>query len=251
MAPIDFEKELKDKLHSRELEPSEQAWERISARLEGSRPSKRRGPGLWIGLAAASIALLAGYLWMWDARVEPSPDPVVGTPEVEAPPDPFASPPVPFQEIPSGKGDNPVADLESPPGRKEAGVESAPGMAVRQPSRERAEPAVASVGSGQQNGVSPGTADLAGEIALPEASAGAPGQQEAEGIRDREVDLLLMRAREAIALQDRRDTLSGVDPMALLDRAEDELDQTFRDQILEKLKTGISKVRTAVADRNK
>jgi len=38
--------------------------------------------------------------------------------------------------------------------------------------------------------------------------------------------------------------------MALLTEVEGELDQSFRDQIFEKLKSGFLKVRTAVADRN-
>ena len=41
-----------------------------------------------------------------------------------------------------------------------------------------------------------------------------------------------------------------VDAVALLNEVEVELDQSFRDQIFDRLKTGFMKVRTALADRN-
>jgi hypothetical protein len=41
-----------------------------------------------------------------------------------------------------------------------------------------------------------------------------------------------------------------VEAIALLNQAEDELDQSFRDHIFEALKDGFFKVRTAVASRN-
>jgi hypothetical protein len=42
-----------------------------------------------------------------------------------------------------------------------------------------------------------------------------------------------------------------VDPFILLAQAEDELDQTFREKIMEKVKSGVTRLRTAVAQNNK
>lgn len=65
-----------------------------------------------------------------------------------------------------------------------------------------------------------------------------------------EVDELLRNAQEEI-LRDKLFKQNGsVDAMALLTEVEDELDQSFRDQIFESLKAGFLKVRTAVAERN-
>jgi len=41
-----------------------------------------------------------------------------------------------------------------------------------------------------------------------------------------------------------------VDAMALLIEVEDEIDQSFRDRIFKKLKDGLFKARTAIANRN-
>ena len=69
-------------------------------------------------------------------------------------------------------------------------------------------------------------------------------------VSDAEVDSLLRAAQKQI-LTDKLFTQNGsVDAMGLLAEVEDELDETFRDQIFDALKDGYLKLRTAVADRN-
>lgn len=69
-------------------------------------------------------------------------------------------------------------------------------------------------------------------------------------VSDAEVDSLLRKAQRQI-MADKLFTKSGsVDAMTLLAEVEDELDESFRDQIFDALKEGYFKLRTAVADRN-
>ncbi|MEC3965454.1 hypothetical protein [Flagellimonas halotolerans] len=69
-------------------------------------------------------------------------------------------------------------------------------------------------------------------------------------VSDAEVDSLLRAAQRQI-LTDKLFSESGsVDAMSLLAEVEDELDESFRDQIFDALKSGYLKLRTAVADRN-
>ncbi len=71
-----------------------------------------------------------------------------------------------------------------------------------------------------------------------------------KGVSDAEVDSLLRQAQKQI-MADRLFPKNGsVDAMSLLAEVEDELDESFRDQIFEALKEGYFKLRTAVADRN-
>jgi len=44
MAPVEFEKELKKRLRSRETRPSEEAWDRIADRLDAEDPGRRKKP---------------------------------------------------------------------------------------------------------------------------------------------------------------------------------------------------------------
>ncbi|MEX0315532.1 MAG: hypothetical protein AB3N18_15250 [Allomuricauda sp.] len=68
-------------------------------------------------------------------------------------------------------------------------------------------------------------------------------------VSEAEVDSLLRAAQRQI-LVDQILKSDKVDAMALLSEVEDELDESFRDQIFEALKDGYFKLRTAVADRN-
>ena len=71
-----------------------------------------------------------------------------------------------------------------------------------------------------------------------------------EDLTDLEVASLLRKAQEEILTEKLINSDNSVNPEALLSQVEEELDQSFRDKILQKLKSGYNKVRTAVADRN-
>ena len=71
-----------------------------------------------------------------------------------------------------------------------------------------------------------------------------------EDVTDAEVDSLLRNAQEDLMAERAMQDEQGVDATALLAGVEDELNESFRDQVFERLKNGFVKVRTAVADRN-
>ena len=249
MAPIDFEKELQKRWASREIKPREQAWARLSDRLEQEGPVVRRGPGPWMFMAAASIALLIGFfLFREPAEEVPLLNPVVRTPEVEIPagvtpaperealPDSrepaaesFAeSQAEPRQDRPGGKKENRVAGPDQP-----------------QLFDQAATPLLAENGENGFPEEAHDAADPEAPLAIAEAEPGPEGALEAE------MEALLRNARESIGQQSQPGSLSPVDARALLDRAEDELDQTFRERIMEKLKSGVARSRTSVVNRDK
>lgn len=69
-------------------------------------------------------------------------------------------------------------------------------------------------------------------------------------VSDAEIDSLLRAAQRDILSEQLFTPDGGVDAMALLTEVEDELDESFRNQIFDALKDGYFKLRTAVADRN-
>jgi UDP-N-acetylglucosamine pyrophosphorylase len=75
-------------------------------------------------------------------------------------------------------------------------------------------------------------------------------ESEAIQVSEAEVDSLLRAAQFDILKEKVFQDNGKVDAMALLSEVETELDQTFRDKIFTKLKEGLFKARTAVADRN-
>ena len=249
MAPVEFEKELKKRLRSREARPSEEAWDRIAQRLDAEGPVHRRNPRWWIGLAAASVALLASVVFFWP-QPEPLPvtGPVVETPEVQRP-EPGKKQEARSLDLVPEPGQAPVAlkteaEKPGPSGSRE----------VREPAAFKAvgsEGATASLGtlspleeSGRILELTPGTLDTLYQEVVALENAG-------ESVSDAQIDSLLREALQALATEEGSGNQSSVDPAILLAQAEDELDLTFREQILEKLKTEYTRIRNSVADRSK
>ncbi|OUS00467.1 hypothetical protein A9Q86_10880 [Flavobacteriales bacterium 33_180_T64] len=58
MAPIKFDNTIKDKLEKRALQPSNDAWDKLSNRLEDHDKKNSRGLFLYIGLAASIVGVL-------------------------------------------------------------------------------------------------------------------------------------------------------------------------------------------------
>jgi hypothetical protein len=250
MAPIDFEKELQERLRSREVKPSPQAWERISARLEEEGPAPSGKPWGWVGLAAASVVILLGFLVLWEPAGEsPAMDSVVESPEAQVPGEQQVQQAQDLIADPSTKAADAIVsgEPEAPADRK--GSESRTQGVVKNQNSNDVATAIASV-EVKQDEAFPGEASV-DKAETTVVLEGAPKALPVEQGLDDEIDALLQQAQESIALQQEKDTLSAVDAMTLLDRAEDELDQTFREKIMTKIKSGVTKLRTAVAERRK
>lgn len=249
MAPVEFEKELRKRLRSREARPSEDAWGRIADRLDAEGPGRRRNPRWWIGLAAASVALLASLVFFWQ-QPEPLPvtGPVVETPGVQTPVPEKIQQAQSLDLVPDS-ANAPVALIpeEEKPLPSDARQVSEP--TAFQPTRS--EGATASLGelstvedTGRIQELVTRELDAVHErvVAMENAK---------ESVSDARINSLLLEAMQAIAAEEGAGNQFSVDPSTLLAQAEDELDQTFREQILEKLKTEYTRIRNSVAARSK
>ena len=248
MAPVEFEKELKKRLRSREARPSEDTWDRIADRLDAEGPARRRTPRWWVGLAAASVAFVMALVFFWE-RPEPSPG---GGMVVEAP--------ATQKGAPKENPESPTEDFVGNPGQtglaqtsEGEGSESSDPLPV--PEHEAFQDVTKGDAVASQEEPASG-ADLTrierparqmdntyASIAMEEASK--------PSVVDAQVDSLLRQAQQAMARQDTLPERSSVDPSVLLAEAEDELDQTFREKIMEKVKSGVTRLRTSVAQNNK
>ena len=247
MVPTEFEKELKKRLRSREATPAEDTWDRIAARLEAEGPSPRPKPRWWVGLAAASIALLASLLFFWD---RPDPLPVLD-PVVEAPAEPVPGPEghqgVPSTSLPADTGQVGMesATLAAPSEIAEA-VQASPPVADHAKKTEKE--AVSTEKMAPSEGM--GRVDLPVNRlpeTTPDRGVATPGEN--GSVRDARIDSLLLQAQEAIAARDTTEAAPYADASALLAQAEEELDQTFREQMVQKLREGYNRMRQAVAAR--
>lgn len=64
MAPIKFEDNIREQLQERELQPSKDAWKKLSSKLNQEMPEKKAPTFLWMAVAASFVGLLwISTLW--------------------------------------------------------------------------------------------------------------------------------------------------------------------------------------------
>lgn len=242
-----FEKESKEKLNQRKIKPSERAWKAISEQLvEVKEPKKHKV--IWYAVAASLVGILILSFWFYTTSEKPviTPNELVDKPEkplnirnsqeVEVVQD--------QSKLEETTNSNPQPVVE-----KKVEKANLPDP-INDPPNEGAQLVTSESLDGERDNLGQRETALI-ETKLEEIMAQVNLlEQEKDEVTDLEIDSLLRRAqREILADKIFRED-NSVDAMALLNEVEVELDQTFRDQIFEKLKEGFIRVRTAVADRN-
>lgn len=258
MAPIDFEKNIAEKLKQREIMPTEEAWDKIASRLESQPSGKRSGFSRpWMYAVAAGLLLFIGLYQ--GLKVDPTvPDTL----------DPVPVAVKPNEEIPSFELEErqhtiltDEAGLESSEtgGASGEGVAGIPEETPTEPTSLNPLPLEDALPETREETVLAAAPEISQEEGLDriiseqlDAVVAQVDAMESEGVlvTDAEIDSLLQQAQEAIAQKPRLTSEGRVDAMALLDQAEFELDRSFREDIFEKLKSGFNKVRLAMAHKN-
>ena len=239
-----FEKHIREKLEAREISPSTDAWEKISEGLSTA-PKPKRKNRYRFAIAAGFIGfLLALGIFFFDNDSSKKIVPVVEKDnstnqsseknEVLE----FEKEQIEVVEIPEQTSDNPEFNMESnEPSTTLITVE------IHEVEQFKKMPLQDSSIAISEEIISEKVSEVMNQVTLIEDIS------EAE-ITDAEVDSLLRAAQREILTDKLLNPEGKVDAMALLTEVEDELDESFRDQIFEALKQGYLKVRNSVADRN-
>ncbi len=244
MAPVEFEKQIKERLDERRIDPSSDAWKKISVRLE-TKTVSRKTHYYRYAVAAMIVGVLLAVYWLYQS---PERLPLDVVPVVEAP---ATSPEEKTTNESSSDNISPTAivDDSREEGPKAAEKEFQDQEQVSKKSDHFASQDMKNISIAVE--VDHNTDDLI-NAKIDEVVAQVTSiEEDRDAITAAEVDSLLRNAqRELLADKEFRD-VQTVDASSLLAGVEDELDKSFRDQVFEKLKAGFIKVRTAVADRNK
>jgi predicted nucleic acid-binding protein len=246
-----FEKQIRAKLQDRELNPSNKAWERISGELNSQVYSKKP-IYLWMGIAASIVMLIGIALFYFNGAIQELDNPmeVVKTgnkDQLEIEQEKKALPIINQKDVvqteiktielfeAKNKATNnkkTVADAVFVNVADESEVAVLEGVEVEYVNWDLKQ---------SEQIINSKVAEIVAQVDV---------MEQFNNVTDAEVDSLLQRAQQEI-LRDKIFNMDrSVDAMALLTEVEDELDQSFRDQIFNSLKAGFIKVRTAVADRN-
>ncbi|WP_297762840.1 hypothetical protein [uncultured Muriicola sp.] len=237
MAKNSVENKIREVLHERTMAPSENAWRKIEVQLGSHSEVKKKGYWAY-GIAAGFIGILfvsIFFLSQPGAEVVPTQE-VVNTGDTNL----DVSNTLEIQESLSEHPENTsemvhkdaMQDNRQLP--NEVLVQSA-----GQP-KFLDEKMVESFVTLEK--VDTKIAEVMTQVAILEQNQGA--------ISDATVDSLLRTAQKELLGERILGGSQSVDALALLSDVEDELNQSFRDQLFEKLKDGYVKVRSAIAYRN-
>jgi len=239
-----FEKHIQEKLKGREIQPSPEAWERISEQLETPEPSKRKNY-FWYGIAASVVGLiLISVLVFKESETKSIPEvEIVNSPKTDVKGE-FEETIKPFEETKEAS-----IVLEDVPKKSSEVIQSDVVVRNVEPGKASNDVEVKIEDNDTMAKLSVSDARIDVKIAEMVAQVDAM-EQDISALTDAEVDSLLRMAQQELLTEKLFSDSGSVDAMALLSEVEEELDQSFRNQIFEKLKSGFIKVRTAVADRN-
>lgn len=237
-----LEKHIKDKLEGRTISPSKDAWEKIASEVKVPSPRKRNSLFLYaIAASVVGIVLISVFFFTMD---EPK---VEQTQVVEADSiEPTGQQKETTVNEPTQKEDSKLAETKIESQILEAKVDLSPKQSNYNSAvvkNETKEPFQDKIRINSDQLIAQKVEEVVAQVTLMESVK--------KDVSDAEVDSLLRAAQRQILAD--RIFLNGqsVDAGALLAEVEDELDESFRDQIFDALKSGYFKLRTAVADRNK
>lgn len=243
-----FEKQLKEQLQGREINPSEGAWERISQQLEESQTPKPKN-FKWYGIAAGFIGLLfISGLYLTTRGLPADNDIQISNVEKDSirpnnTPEIIYKPKIGEDRvIVDSKVQEQVEELNQSRNKQNTDIANMDALGSSNEEIRKVEKATFPLKTSQEL-MDIKIAEIVAQVALLEN-----GNRTVTAV---EIDSLLNSAQRQLLEDKTFINDRSVDAMVLLADVEDELDTSFRDQIFDALKEGFLKVRTAVADRNK
>ena len=264
MAPIKFEEQLKDKLEKRSIQPSQDAWNKLSDKLDEVEDKQNNKGFWWLGIAAAIVGLMLAITFVFKSNTEIVEPTIVDTKKENV----IDTEVLQNKEVlkdnnilitdqkdetnsESTQSKNTKTQIDKAPLKtivnqkqeaiiKEAdanstAVANANTAETRKPNTEKA----VEVLSFEDQKVK----DVVAQI--------QQLQKENKEVTTEEIDALLEVAQKEITMQKLyNEATNKVDANALLQSVEDDLEQSFRAKVFDAIKSGYESVKTAVAERN-
>ncbi len=263
MAPIKFEEDIKDKIEQRQLQPSSNAWSKLSERLDAEPKRKTNKTYWWLSIAASFVGLLIVFSMLFSEDSENTIDAQIlvneDTESVFENKNTVEKILVEEEKIKEKQIAN-----EEPKKEKERferqilktsesiTVSKNKSLVITQQEQLKTEPieVISHHETSNKNTVAVSKSPV--DLKIDEVvNLIQKLQAEKSAVTDAEIDALLDQAQKELASERLYDANTKiVDAELLLLQVETDLDQSFRDRVFEALKSGYKKVKTAVAERN-
>jgi hypothetical protein len=260
MEPNKLEKQLREKLSSREIQPSAQAWDRLDAMLSESEERKTRRPFGFLFIAASiTILLTVGMLFFTQNGPEiQTKEEVVGT---EVKKDSVVKIPNSKFQIPKIEGNQTVVSNQpTTDNRQPTTNNQRVSISTREQSsngRSNQKSAINNQQSSNQNPLINRDKPIeylinSSDIALKDLPKIRTGSQVISGTNKEVIsDEELLAGLENLAKQPaNKKSNVKVDAKNLLSQVDGELELTFREKVIKKVSKKYKEVKVAIANRN-
>jgi len=243
MAPIKFEENIKEKLENRTLQPSGQAWEKLSGKLEIDAKKTSNKTFWWLGIAASFIGILfIGNVFFSSSETKGNKPVIVDTElkEIDS-----------LQNKNEEKSEGIIVDM----GDSQIEIEAI--------SKEKIQPDDIGKASKISKNLQNKNLQVADVVTVhineeiidnsiletPFTGLAQTNPEKNTNKTETDIDSLLKKARQNLAVKPIKNSYN-IDAQALLEDVEEDIESSFRDKVFETLITGYKKVKTAVVQRN-
>lgn len=264
MAPIKFEEQLKDKLEKRSIQPSQDAWNKLSDKLDEVEDKQNNKGFWWLGIAAAIVGVMLAITFVFNSNTEITEPTIVDTKKEN----------VIDTELIQNKdvlkdNNTVVTELKDETESKNIQANNTKTQIDKTPLKtivNQKQNAIIKEVDGKSTAVA--NANTA-EISKPNTAKAVEVlsfedqkvkdvvaqiqqlQKDNKEVTTEEIDALLEMAHKEITMQKLyNEAINKVDANALLQSVEDDLEQSFRAKVFDAIKSGYESVKTAVAERN-
>lgn len=246
-----FEDKMRDKLEERQLQPSENAWDKLSAQLDHKEKGSKKSLW-WLGVAASIVGVFLTMIFLNENEVSGVIEPViVETKDI----DPINK--KDNNELKYKKLEVIVEGSNAKRGQttKEKIYSESPINKVKKNTQKlvasQLEEAVAVVPKEKIKETPKKTLSFEEQKANEVVAKIKAIQKQSTEVTEDEINALLAQAQKEIRqkkLYD--DATKKVDANALLQSVENDLEKSFRDRVFEMLGNSYQNIKTAVAERN-
>ena len=242
MAPIKFEEDLKSTIEKRTIEPSEKAWEKLSASLESHEQKNNRSIVFWFGVAASIVGVFWVVSAIFSSDVEVAPV-IVDVPETEQ--IPASNLPVEVEESQDELIVTTTETIEQT-SEKEPAKELVIAQEAQTPLIAEVEIVEIEEHDVQSIEIPQQEPDELFEVATQIVAL----NEQKSSVSDAEIDSLLLEAQLNIAKKKIEQSGMSVSAYALLFEVEEELDPSFKEKVFDVISKNYNSLKNAVATRN-
>lgn len=261
MAPNRLEDTIREKLQERELQPRQDAWDKLSSQLDKQFPEKIKRSYLWYAVAASFIGVIMITTFLFRTNNEEKVPLVKNNPPEISNEKEFIEAPVKMenvklaneQTVSTKSGENEIENSTllskkesntmntedktlaiTSNEKKQSGLKEKPATAVRDD---------LDVDKGEKGFYEVKKETIAFEVKSEKSDTNIDELDE--------IDALLLQAQTAINNEEKSiNPIQNIDPSELLLDVELELEQSFREKAFQVLGKGFNAIRTAVSERN-